>query len=900
MHSMEELVGYLNNYFAVQTWNAAADLIGNFAISQIDASIRDRAPLLDGLKDFEINFTRSPGVEIADDNSVRISLPKDGKHRLKTEIELDVLPNLELRADFRLEILARMDPPEVNIDVDTNFHWTSNIAAAILLGPSVVATKRALEEGAEEVISSVMKNQLRNNINGLGTYLFDRSIDMVWHPDMQDPITLVRPEGKNADPKAAGYIDILLVADGFSQDNIGEFTAFADEVADHFYNSGSLEVPFRNFRSAIRIWRMPLVVDDPNDQLQRAAVPFLEPSGRRTMSFSNLARVAEIGLIAQETLWRDPIVVFTSREVERVTANAPGPYVLLDFRPGNGPIVNRAMTARKILIHELGHTPLGRTLADEHSTGFPIYRGPEPAARNVSTNTFAAQSKWQPWTGISGSMVPLANEGAYMHGEGIFRFQDQCRMRDAATGDFCPVCREQLALGMLDWGHYAIGGGSGWADVRFEYLSPWVETIERHLLALPWDEYSDLSDEEQIEYDLSRHLPVFSAGPRAESDKYPTRIRLTVVASSVPENWEVILGIRNGGRIIATSGISAEFLVIPESYARLIIRHGGTVPEIFSGEQAIPEFDTGFRQLWFVDSRRVRVDDLTAPTDLIQSVDLGARVVPVIDPANGSLSYPEELWLAATMGGIRTYTLPAVLEIKLEGPGNFEDEFRSAEGNQGERRRWQLNQMLPSGQYTWSARIIWETLANEWLQAPRNEDTGYCFEIGDIPFEQQPSPPAKPFDVTILETATVPSRPVGLAASSWHPNDKPIKFQFEVKKNDDAWNEQGLLETGYVQRDRSNYQTLAVTSHVPLSVPAPEPVVYKWRARAADPDNRMTDWVEGRPFALLTTGRPVPFDDWTRMLERLERFDHVLDPNGPQDSPRLFVDDGTIPVRRPR
>ena len=40
--SLEQLVDYLNNYFAVQTWNAAADLIGNLAISQTDAAIRDR------------------------------------------------------------------------------------------------------------------------------------------------------------------------------------------------------------------------------------------------------------------------------------------------------------------------------------------------------------------------------------------------------------------------------------------------------------------------------------------------------------------------------------------------------------------------------------------------------------------------------------------------------------------------------------------------------------------------------------------------------------------------------------------------------------------------------------------------------------------------------------------
>jgi hypothetical protein len=107
--------------------------------------------------------------------------------------------------------------------------------------------------------------------------------------------------------------------------------------------------------------------------------------------------------------------------------------------------------------------------------------------------------------------------------------------------------------------------------------------------------------------------------------------------------------------------------------------------------------------------------------------------------------------------------------------------------------------MLPPGAYKWQARTLWSglNLSSDWVQAPR-DDQGNCFVIGDVAADPVPKPPVNPFDLIVDEFFDRPGIPQGLRASSWHPNGDQIRFEFEVKAYDEAWNGQIYDQTDYI------------------------------------------------------------------------------------------------------
>src|SRR5215211_433311 len=536
MHPTNAIVRYLDEFFAPEIWNPASDYLPNLAISDLDAEAREWHDVVNGLASTRAFFDAPPSVIALDDQRIRIRVPGAGYHRLETDLDVDILPDPELNAAVRLEVDASARAPVLRFDINADFSWDApwyllltGVGAAQLY-----AAKRVFEELAEGRLEGFIEDHMRERLKGLTTCRFSRQHDLVWATGAGRPVDgLFSADFQGSrNPAARGYVDIVLVADGYDASDIGDFTGLAEHVRAHFANSlrPSLEEPFIAYRSAIRIWRMSLTAQDTTDPLQRVVRPIVTYQGNM-VNFTNLARLAEIGLTLQETFGHHPILVVASQmsDADRaavdidpgasIRSNTQGPYVLLSVDPRDiARFSPYAQEATGTLVHELGHTPLGHFLTDEYSEGYERYRGPEPAARNVSTQRILGWSKWQPWSGELGDV--RAFEGAYYHDRGVFRFQDECRMRSTHEGGFCPVCREELALGLLKQGHERAGTAAqrGMIDLAVNTLWPWSDPQPQVL---------------HLEGGAEIHLEVFSDGTESTPK---TQVELQVTGSSVPQS----------------------------------------------------------------------------------------------------------------------------------------------------------------------------------------------------------------------------------------------------------------------------------------------------------------------------------------------------------------------------
>jgi hypothetical protein len=823
---------------------------------------------------------------------VGVRVPVSGNHRLEGDVIIaDPLPDSGLAAEFSFEFVADSNEPVPQLSLNIEFEILTGLDRVLLaiFNFGLFLNMLAIEEAVELIAEAILGGEVDKKLGGLRSYRFDRRLDLTGVLGGPPVIELVRPPGflGSEDPGTPGYIDLLLVSDGCTVSNLAPFNELAMALANRFApNSAAGPAPFLQYRSAIRIWTMTLVAENPADRLERTIFPV--QTDRATLNFSNLARLAEIGLTASASFAHHPIVILLSqvspddRNQARVgsaniRANTQGPYVLLEL-PAFGP------GAVDTVIHELGHTPLGRYLADEYpdadniggctfGPGEKLYRGLEPRPRNVSTNPFLGWVKWQPWSGGLFDQFTNVHLGGYEHDLGVIRFADTCKMRCSDESELCPICREELALGLLEHGHLRVGisGLPGAVDLLVEYLAPWTEVEPRRL---------------RLTGGSTVHLDVLASDATGPT----TRVRLRLVGSTVPEDWDILWNVsRNAGNTYGLrTGREVEIEVRPGALLELTVRHEPPTPPILAQTRTLPETMVS---LLFDAERQITASHLLPPTELRQSVTVGAVLTPEIDAATGRLSLPEPLWVEARNGGVQGFELATVVSFRVEGPRGYQLPHDSQAGPRGIVRRWNIQRVLPSGQYTWSAFTRWRAVSGPGVEAPRSAEN-LCWEIALIPFVDDPRPPTDPFNLQLVETATFPARPVGLQASSWHPNDLRINFQFEYKLDPQPFNEQGLLESGLQARDPGNSESVAITGRISFSLlprPGQSGDLYRWRVRAVDEAQRFSNWVEGRPFLIyLPTGRPRDLEEMARLLEDVRVLD-LLKPGGPFNVPRLFI-----------
>ncbi|MFN7923126.1 MAG: M64 family metallopeptidase [Bryobacteraceae bacterium] len=275
----------------------------------------------------------------------------------------------------------------------------------------------------------------------------------------------------NGDP--AKRFNLVLVAEGFKQSELGDFAGYAQDFVDGLFAIA----PFDQHSCAINVWRLDVAstdsgADDPAGCGGTGATPHTYFDA--TFCGGGVPRA----LVCDTTLVQNTVQAWVPQYHSA--------QVIVNTKKygGTGGAVGVASVAtknskgenvdwREILIHEMGHSIFG--LADEYpylqgcdsgEIDRNHYSGPEPGKPNITTHGDAS-GKWSDlvntstptWTnpncskcppdpgapgGPSNNDVVIGTlEGAGTYHCGLYRPQANCKMRKLGQ-PFCAVCEREI------------------------------------------------------------------------------------------------------------------------------------------------------------------------------------------------------------------------------------------------------------------------------------------------------------------------------------------------------------------------------------------------------------------------------------------------------------------------
>lgn len=552
--------------------------------------------------------------------------------------------------------------------------------------------------------------------------------------------------------------DIVFVGDGFAPPDRGAFDELVARATHrltgtwpaHVFPPPSGTLPadigarsFGAFGTVIRTFRQHLPAT-PGPRI------LIRDDFNNATTLANLAPIAEAALHGEDFLGSE--YPGTERPKHRVTyvlvqrmdagdarrprAAAYGNLVLLPL----GGLAGGPEAQAAVLIHELGHLR-HFALADEYwpaaasDRSDQWYQGPEPQQMNVSR--VRDPEKWDRFS-VPGVM------GGYDFRRGVFRPQDDCRMRRAGASAlaFCPVCQDSIATGALvHVGHARAELAAPMeVEIRFDwpFLGQWTRTLAAGVG--PGTRPGAL------------RLPVFTtADPRFRVE---TRGEVTVRRAAVPAPWtpgSVPLAHSFDGRVDLTVtgthpnvGFTPD--IVPKQTAEAVLsRH--LLAEHFEDVDARAE-----EQSLSGDPAPAgtivpqRVDPDTA--DLVVDLEMSAS-------AHGPAPGPDGLHLLTETAFLLTRVDEPLREDDVApNPAAFRNETDST-------RQTHAVRQLPPGRYRWEAQTrlalppeidhIYDFGAHDRYsptltthQLPATED-GWHFEIR--PWETEDLPPWTPVPV---------------------------------------------------------------------------------------------------------------------------------------------------------
>lgn len=268
----------------------------------------------------------------------------------------------------------------------------------------------------------------------------------------------------------AERFNLVLVAEGYRESELGQFEA----DVDHFVNGFFQTKPFDAHRCSFNVWRLDVAsdesgADDPTACGGTGATPRTFFDARFCNSGIRRALTCDSTLVLNTVSAHVP--VFHSAQVivnSSVYGGTGGPVGVASTATEN--LLGQLVDWREILIHEMGHSIFG--LADEYFyyAGCDVnepaqnqHSSIEPPQANVTVSPTAA-GKWSDLINTSplptstnpncatcppdlnpapASFVVGTYEGAHYTHCGAYRPSYNCKMRKLGE-PFCPVCWREI------------------------------------------------------------------------------------------------------------------------------------------------------------------------------------------------------------------------------------------------------------------------------------------------------------------------------------------------------------------------------------------------------------------------------------------------------------------------
>ena len=251
-------------------------------------------------------------------------------------------------------------------------------------------------------------------------------------------------------------IDLAILAEGFTQNEMGEFLEAAEQISDEILKYE----PFSSYKDKFNI----VAVMTPSEE-SGVSIPLKD-------LWINTRYGSHFSTFYSDRYLTSPRVHKMHEDLEGI----PYEYILMIVNTpeyGGGGIFNNYQIASSknkftlpVAVHEFGHSFGG--LADEYDYGddetdLTYPNGIEPWEPNITT-LVDFQSKWSdkltpgtpiptPWekkplqrnADLNINEMPIgAYEGAGYRQKGIFRPSESCRMRDNYFPVFCKICEDSI------------------------------------------------------------------------------------------------------------------------------------------------------------------------------------------------------------------------------------------------------------------------------------------------------------------------------------------------------------------------------------------------------------------------------------------------------------------------
>ncbi len=242
----------------------------------------------------------------------------------------------------------------------------------------------------------------------------------------------------------AQSLDLVLVADGFTEGERDAFFAAAAATSDAFLQWS----PYSEYASLFNVYALFFASPQSGASHPSQGV-YVDNAFGTTFDYGGVERLA----VADDGKVLDAVgQAFPAFDIAVVVVNDPA----YGGSGGAVPVVSRAPEAIAILRHELGHTLAH--LADEYAAPYPGYPAGD-SEPNVASLAHLDPLKWQAWVkpetpvptqeaSSTSLYTPVgAYEGARYVSVGVFRPAPNCLMRSLDMA-FCPVCQEALIIAM--------------------------------------------------------------------------------------------------------------------------------------------------------------------------------------------------------------------------------------------------------------------------------------------------------------------------------------------------------------------------------------------------------------------------------------------------------------------